>query len=198
MEFNKNLEDLSTRFNTRKDHVKAYLLKHFKQGKDYTISKTNIKYPLDDEPSKIRGGAGRNKENILLNHQTFELIKNSYNLKNRYITKIDNNNIQNPFLTNIESNTIGFIQTILKNIIECKRQFKVGKYYIDLYIPSKKLAIECDEYNHSNSVYNNAKEIERENYIKEKLDCDFIRFDPCSKEFIFEEFVNTILKLLLK
>lgn len=183
MEFNKNLENLCTYFSSRKDHLKTFLIKHFKQDEDYIISK--------EKPKGSYGG--RNKEVILLNSKTFELIKNSYNLKNRYITKVDNN-IQNPFLTNIESNTIGFIQTILKDIIECKRQFKVGKYYIDLYIPSKKLAIECDEYNHSK--YDNAKEIEREKYLKEKLKCEIIRFDPCSKDFIFEEFMNKILKLV--
>jgi len=182
MEFNKNLDDLSVYFNTRKDTLKVYLLKHFKQDLDFTIF--NIK------SNNIKGG--RPKETILLNHNTFELIKNSYNLKNRYMTNIKS---ENPFLTNIESNTLGFMQTILKDIIECKRQFKVGKYYIDLYIPSKKLAIECDEYNHNDSSYNNTKEIEREKYIKEKLKCNFIRFDPCSKDFIFEDFVNKILKL---
>jgi very-short-patch-repair endonuclease len=180
MEFNKNLEDLSTHFSSRKNDLKRFLIKHFKKDEDYIISKEK----LNDIKS------GRPKEYILLNDKTFELITNSYNLKNRYTTNI---NTQNPFLTNIESNTIGFIQTILKDIIECKRQFKIGIYFIDLYIPPKNLAIECDEYNHSN--YDNTKEIEREKYIKEKLKCEIIRFDPCSKDFIFEEFVNKILKL---
>lgn len=185
MEFNKNLDDLST--NANKGNLKTFLLKHFKQNIDFTISK--------EESNIIKGRGGKNKETILLNDKTFELIKNSYNLKNRYMTNI---NSQNPFLTNIESNTLGFIETILKDIIECKRQFKVGKYYIDLYVPCKKLAIECDEYNHNDSSYNNTKEIERGKYIKEKLECEIIRFDPCSKDFIFEKFVNRILKLVFK
>lgn len=185
MEFNKNLEDLSIYFNTRKNDLKIFLRKHFKQDIHFVISK--------EKPNGSYGG--HNKETILLNDKTYELIKNSYNLKNRYITNIKS---QNPFLTNIESNTLGFIETILKDIIECKRQFKVDTYYIDLYIPSKKLAIECDEYNHNDSSYDNIKEIEREKYLKEKLKCNLIRFNPCSKDFIFEKFVNETLKLVFK
>lgn len=184
MEFNKNLEDLTLPLNSRKEELKRFLIKHFKQDSDFIIKKAD---------NIGKGGGGRNKEIILLNDKTFELVKNSYNLKNRYITNVK---IENPFLTNIESNTVGFIQVILNDIIECKRQYKVGKYYIDLYIPSKKLAIECDEYNHN--MYENNKEIEREKYIKNELQCDFIRFNPCSKHFIFEKFINEILKLIFK
>ena len=180
----RNLEELIIVLGTRKDTVKRFLLKHFKQDRDYTIS-------LTGKLSKGTGGGGKNKELIMINDKTFELISNSYNLKNRYVS---NTIIKNPFLTNIESNTVGFIQSILNNIIDCKRQYKVGRYFIDLYIPSKNLAVECDEYNHKH--YDQGKQNEREKYIKENLNCNVIRFDPCSEDFIFEEFVNEILKIV--
>ena len=47
---------------------------------------------------------------------------------------------------------------------------------IDLYFPKYKLAVECDENNHQN--YEILGEKLRELYIKEKLKCSFIRFNP--------------------
>lgn len=50
------------------------------------------------------------------------------------------------------------------------RQFEVGGFYIDGYIPETKLAIEIDEY-----PKNKERDISREIFIKEKLSCDFLR-----------------------
>ena len=50
------------------------------------------------------------------------------------------------------------------------RQFKVAGYFIDGYIPKLKLAIEIDE-----KPKNIGKDIERENIIKQELECQFLR-----------------------
>ena len=53
-------------------------------------------------------------------------------------------------------------------------QYKVDdKYRIDYYIPDLKIAIEYDENGHKN--YDREKERMREEYIKNKLGCKFIR-----------------------
>jgi len=52
----------------------------------------------------------------------------------------------------------------------------VGRYFIDLYFPDYLLAIECDEHNHKDRDLN--YERERQEYIENKLNCTFIRFDP--------------------
>ena len=52
------------------------------------------------------------------------------------------------------------------------RQYQVAGYFLDGYIPKLNLAIEVDENYHKNRV---DKDIERENYIKSKLNCKFVR-----------------------
>ena len=52
---------------------------------------------------------------------------------------------------------------------------------IDLYFPRHKLAIEVDEKGHQDR--DKRKEIERENDIKEYLDCKFIKINPDEKIF---------------
>jgi very-short-patch-repair endonuclease len=61
------------------------------------------------------------------------------------------------------------------------KQFKVGRYRVDLYVEEYNLVVECDEYNHSDR--NPKEEKERECFIKSELGCDFIRFNPDSKDF---------------
>lgn len=185
----KNLEELVSLLGTRKDSIKRFLCKHFKKDIHYEIR--NKEYSKENK-EEIHGW--RNKELILVDSETFDIILQSYNLKNRYVSSIKN--VKNPFLTNIESNTLGFIERILHGLVECKRQFKINDYFIDLYIPSKKLAIECDEFAHKN--YNKVRENIREKHIKEKLHCTFLRFDPCSDDFCFDILINKILLLIFE
>ena len=85
-------------------------------------------------------------------------------------------------------------QQTLGNIIQAFNgesfllQHTVGKYKIDLYMPDYKLAIECDEYGHSDR--NKEYEQTRENYIKNKLECVFIRFNPDAPDFNIFNVIN--------
>ena len=49
----------------------------------------------------------------------------------------------------IENQTIGFIETSYKDVLNVKRQFSIGKYRADLYFIDYKLVVECDEFNHT-------------------------------------------------
>ena len=60
-------------------------------------------------------------------------------------------------------------------------QHKIGPYRIDLYFPTLRLAIECDENGHSQ--YNEEKEVERTRFITENLRCTWIRYDPYAEDF---------------
>jgi hypothetical protein len=64
-------------------------------------------------------------------------------------------------------------------------EYKQGgaKYYVDYYLPEKKIAIEFDERYHMTETQTQ-KDIEREDTIKTVLDCYFIRFSE--KEFLEE------------
>lgn len=80
---------------------------------------------------------------------------------------------------------------------ECTQQFFVPRedkngYFIDLYIrgKDKNIAIEIDENGHNS--YDEEFEITRERYIKEKLGCDFIRFNPDCKNFNIGTVINKI------
>ncbi len=51
-------------------------------------------------------------------------------------------------------------------------QYNIGKYRIDLYCPTYKLAIEFDEKYHEHNII---EDIQRQKYIESKLGCTFIR-----------------------
>ena len=60
-------------------------------------------------------------------------------------------------------------------------QYNVDGYRIDIYFPEIKLAIECDEFGHRN--YQQDEEKIREEHIRNKLNCTFIRFNPDDTNF---------------
>ena len=62
-----------------------------------------------------------------------------------------------------------------------KLQYSVLSYQIDLYFTGHKLAVEIDEKGQTDRL--NFKE-ERENKIKEKIKCKFIRINPDKEEII--------------
>ena len=78
---------------------------------------------------------------------------------------------------NLEREEIEFIDKLegaLKPFsIKGERQYSVLGYRIDYYISSLKIAIEYDENNHSNYLYNNQEG--RQKKIEKKLGCRFIR-----------------------
>lgn len=95
-----------------------------------------------------------------------------------------------------EEKTIPYIIESFKDVYNPIYQYKVGNYFIDLYIPELNLAIECDENGHR--FYDKQKELEREQYIKNKLGCEFIRYNPNDKNFKVIDVVNEIIKYTLK
>ena len=60
------------------------------------------------------------------------------------------------------------------NHIEIIPQKRIGRYFIDFYIPSKKIAIEYDERKHGYCAMMK-KDNERMDFIKQAIGCEFIR-----------------------
>jgi very-short-patch-repair endonuclease len=189
MEYNYNIDILASEFNTRKDLIVRFLKKHFKENQHYMV------HSIDETKPKIESRGGHNKINYLLTKEAYELIQSSYNLKNRYITKVNDVNIVNPLLMSIENATVGFICESIHGIVEFERQYKIGHYYVDVYLPKYNIVIECDEFGHSS--YDIHEEMMREEYIKTQLKCHFIRFDPCSKDFQLSKLLHSILKIIV-
>jgi very-short-patch-repair endonuclease/prophage antirepressor-like protein len=74
-------------------------------------------------------------------------------------------------------------------------QFKVGKYYIDLYFTEFKIAIEVDENGHSDRKPH--KERERMDFVNENLGIDdtcWIRFNPDEHDFDMSKVIGRIYR----
>lgn len=66
-------------------------------------------------------------------------------------------------------------------------QFHIGEYKIDLYFPDQKVAIE-----RYNCNWDLTYTYEREKFIKEQLNCHFLRFIPDEKMFSIFKFIGDI------
>ena len=75
------------------------------------------------------------------------------------------------------------------------QHFVLG-YKIDAYFVKYKLAVEIDEHNHEQRY--NEKELKRENAIKQKLACKFIRINPDDDKFNIMLKLDVFLSILKK
>lgn len=78
--------------------------------------------------------------------------------------------------------------------MEC--QLYVSPYKVDLYFKDYKLAIECDEDGHSDRDME--KEKLRQLFIEDKLNCNFIRYNPDDTNFNIFEVINRIFVYISK
>lgn len=67
---------------------------------------------------------------------------------------------------------------------------KTSKYIIDYYLPDYKIAIEIDEFDHSDRDPKYEKK--RENFLKKKLGCIFIRCNPDDHKFTISGLLGQI------
>ena len=172
--YTRNVEELLY-LTTQKIHIVQNLKKNYKENIHYIIENNN-----NNNYNNIKKYGGHNKINYLLTEEAFELLKNSFNLRNKYIVNINDNVKQINLCMPIENQTIGFIENSYKDILNVKRQFNIGKYRADLYFIDYKLVVECDEFNHADR--DEIKEKIREEYIL-SLGNKIIRYNPNQKKF---------------
>ena len=94
-----------------------------------------------------------------------------------------------------EIEIVSFIQSFLTGLkIPFEFQKTVAKYRIDLYLPLQQLAIEIDENDHKyrNQQYEN----EREDTIKQSLQCQFIRINPDDHKFNIAICLSDITRII--
>ena len=183
-EFVRNLEELLY-LTGQKVNLVRYLTKNYKENIHYIIEKNKF--------NPIKQNGGQNKITYLLREEAFEILKNSYNLRNRYIVDLSENIKQINIGMCIENQTIGFISNAYSNMINVKRQFTIGKYRADLYFVDYKLVIECDENNHDDRDSENEKI--RELYIT-SLGNKIIRYNPNEKGFDLSNVLREINAIL--
>ena len=89
-----------------------------------------------------------------------------------------------------------FIGAICKAFshLSMEPQFRIGDYRIDLYFPSLKIAVECDEHGHFDR--DKSKEIARQEYIESQLNCRFLRFNPDAKKFCIYDIINELMRIV--
>lgn len=93
----------------------------------------------------------------------------------------------------VEITCTNHLVTVFKNFNPIP-QYPVGKYKVDLYLKTHKIAIECDEHNHSDR--NKVNEVERQQYIENKLGCIFYRFNPDSKDFSIFNVIRDVIEII--
>jgi len=185
--FCKNLEDLLPSLNAKKFNVTYNLVRSFAKNKHY-ITKPAMK-------SSNGGRGGHNRVDYFLTEEAYELLKNSYNLKHRYVRKITSTSEHVNVVMSIENQTIGFLENSFTNVFALKRQHRVGSYYADLFLTDHNLAIECDEYGHKDrdEIYERSRELF---FLQNKI--TIIRYNPNAEGFDLSLVLRQILSLIQK
>jgi very-short-patch-repair endonuclease len=181
--FTHNLDDLLY-LSTQKVSIVHHLKKNYKENVHF------IKKPKINEEKKH---GGNNKDTYLLTEQAFEIFKNSYNLRNRYLVNTSGSITQINLAMCVENQTIGFIENSYKGIFNMIRQYPIGNYRVDLYFVDYNIAVECDENGHNDR--DTFYEIARESYIKDKGN-KMIRFNPNESKFDLSNVLREINSVL--
>jgi len=179
-EFTRDLEGLLHLAGKKNDLVR-HLTKNYRENIHYIIEK--------DKPKNVKQYGGQNKITYVLTEQAYELLKNSYNLRNRYIVDVSDKVKCVNIGMCIENQTIGFIENAYSSITNIKRQYIFGKYRVDLYFVDYKLVIECDENNHIDR--DATEERIREDYIS-SFGNKFIRYNPNESAFDLSNVLSEI------
>ena len=184
MSFTKNVDELVDMFKAKKDSVTRFVRKNFKEG---------VNFIEQNQAEKLNYRGGHNRIHMLLTEDAYNLVKNTYNLKNRYIKKINENCGHVNVVMCIETQTIGFIENAFSEALRLTRQKRFGTYYIDLYFEDYNLAIECDENDHKDRDI--TYERTREQYLLEQ-NITILRYNPNDKNFDLSNVLRKITKVL--
>jgi very-short-patch-repair endonuclease len=185
--YTRNIEELLY-LTKQKFKLVENLKKNYKENIHYIIKKPNY-----EKNNGIKKNGGQNKIDYILTEEAFELLKNTFNLRNKYIIDINDNVKQINICMCIENQTIGFIENSYKEILNIKRQYLIGQYRADLYFIDYKLVVECDEFNHKDRDI--LKEKIREDYII-SLGNKIIRYNPNEKNFDLSNILREINKII--
>jgi hypothetical protein len=112
-----------------KGNVVRFIRKNFRRGLDYVeLTRASV-------VSNKNGRGGRKEVVVMLTEETADLVRSTYNMKNSYVRKVKDIAVKN-IVMSLENSTIGFMCNALKPLFSAMiRQYKVGKYRVDLYIP---------------------------------------------------------------
>ena len=187
-EFMRDLEELVCYFKSQKVHLTLHLEKNYRENIHYTRSQLKVV----NETKKQNGG--QNRIVYMLTEEAFELLKNSFKLRSKYIVDVSENVKCVKFPMCIEAQTIGFIENAYRGLRTMTRQFKIGPYFVDLCFTDDLIVVECDEYGHHDRSAHD--EVAREEFIKNQ-GYAMIRYNPNERGFDLSDVLNRINRRLM-
>ena len=187
-EFTRDLEELVCHFKSQKVQLTLHLEKNYRENIHYTKSPLNVV----NQTKKQNGG--QNKIVYMLTEDAFELFKNSFNFRNKYIVTASEQIQVVKFPMCIEGQTIGFIENAYSGVRAMSRQFQIGPYFADLCFTDDFIVVECDEYGHRDRLV--AHEVAREEFIKNQ-GYAMIRYNPNEPGFDLSDVLNGINRRLM-
>jgi very-short-patch-repair endonuclease len=182
--FTRNLDEL-LHLSSQKYRLTTHLKKNYRE---------NVHYIETNAANTPKTHGGHNKITFMLTEEAFEIFKNSFNMRNRYIVDVTQEVKIVKFAMCIENQTIGFIANAYSNVLNVKRQHIMGKYRVDLYFVDHKLVVECDENGHADR--DPLQEQIREDYLK-ACGNKIIRFNPNTTGFDLSNVLREINAVLL-
>ena len=187
-EFTRDLDDLVSHFKTQKHNLRLHLEKNYRDNIHY------IKSPLKVVDATKKQNGGQNRIVYMLTEEAFELFKNSFNFRNKYLVAASEQIQVVKFPMCIEGQTIGFIENAFQGLRAMSRQFRIGPYFADLCFTDDLIVIECDEYGHHDRY--EAEEVAREDFIKNQ-GYAMIRYNPNEAGFDLSNVLNRINRRIL-
>lgn len=163
---------------TTKGNAKKALSTQFQEGIDFIVTAGGKKR---SDGSETRGG--HNKQTIMLTKSCENQLALAYAVMGRRdIKKVTNIPVQyvKRFLPK-ETEILDFVKRMCVADYPCDRSYHIDGYFIDLYFPAERIAIECDEHGHQR--YSQENEHVRQAHIECALNCKFIRFNPDAPDF---------------
>jgi hypothetical protein len=175
-------------FKSQKVQLTLHLEKNYRENIHYTKSQLKVV----NQTKKQNGG--QNKIVYMLTEDAFELFKNSFNFRNKYIVTASEQIQVVKFPMCIEGQTIGFIENAYSGVRAMSRQFQIGPYFADLCFTDDFIVVECDEYGHRDRLV--AHEVAREEFIKNQ-GYAMIRYNPNEPGFDLSDVLNGINRRLM-
>ena len=182
-EFTRDLEELVCHFTTKKINLIRNLEKNYRENIHY------IKYPVTADGKTKKQNGGQNRIVYMLTEEAYELFKNSFNFRTKYLVTASEQIQVVKFPMCIEGQTIGFIENAYSGACAMSRQFQIGQYRADLCFTNDKIVVECDEYGHSDRSV--AEEVAREEFINNR-GYTIIRYNPNKPGFDLSDVLNDI------
>lgn len=189
--------DIATIHNKEPRHINVilkYNIKNFNKGNDYfKINKKEFLETFKDFknmiPNNIKYINLFTATGYLKIVKSFQIRHDYEKLKKIYKLLNGKENI-NMYTSNIP-NELYFKESLFEAFkslnIKVIHQFQIDIYRVDFYIPEYNVVIEYDEEYHKSTYY---QDILRENKIKEKINCSFIRCNAKDKD------IKNIMKIL--